>query len=66
MNKMYLKRVNEFGQISFRETKAKNISVKIIDKIRHDNIDVYAHLIKDAIIVSNKYAGCDACIFFEN
>lgn len=64
-HKLYLKKVSENGIISFRDKKANKITVKIIDKFKHNIDTVYSHKINNAIIVSKEYAGCDACIFCE-
>lgn len=64
-NKMYLKKVDDGGVIHFRAKNAKKITIKVLDKFKQNIPTVYAYHTKDAIIISENYTGCDACIFCE-
>lgn len=64
-HKMYLKKVNEGGIIHFRVKNAKKITIKVLDKFKQNISTVYFYHTKDAIIISENYVGCDACIFCE-
>lgn len=64
-HKIFIKKVSENGTISFRDKKAKKVTVKIIDKFNQKVNYIYSHRIKNVIIVNKEYAGCDACLFCE-